>query len=607
MKLSALITLAFVSLASAKDASSFILKERVAEPTEWIKRGPAPDSHMLRLNFGLKQRGLEELESKLLDVSTPSSQNYGKYLSQSEADQFLQPAQQAIPSVRRWLADHGVEEDLAKRSPSGDWLSATLSVAQARSLLGEAQFNIYEHRSTGEQLVRTTEYSVPRDVSDHLDLVSPTTYFRQIRALNQHKSGVIFEPLEENYKPITGMQRISSDKQASSNAQVAAGQPTSCNATRVTAQCLRDYYQTSDYKVQSTTNQLIGISGFLDEYANYADLQNYLVNQRPDAAKANYKFSLVKLAGSNNSQADPGVEANLDVQTVAGIGFPIPSTYYSTAGSPPFKPDELTPTNTNEPYTTEFEYLIRQPNNKLPSILSTSYGDDEQTVPVAYQRRVCYEAAILGLRGTTVLFSSGDNGVGPDGKCVSNDGKKTRKFLPAFPASCPYVTAVGGTQNFSPERTVGPSFYGGGGFSETWPQPIWQREAVNAYVASLNGKYDGLYNKQGRAYPDLSAQSLDFVISINGTFGRVSGTSASCPLTAGILALLNDKRLAAGKPKLGFLNPALYSGAGAKGLNDITIGSNNGCDTDGFPATKGWDAATGWGTPKFKQLSAVLG
>jgi tripeptidyl-peptidase I len=607
MKLSVLVTLAFVSLASAKDATSFILKERVAEPTEWIKRGPAPDSHVLRLNFGLKQRGLDQLESKLLDVSTPSSQNYGKFLSQSQVDQYLQPVEQAIPSVRRWLSEHGVEEDLSKRSPSGDWLTASLTVAQARSLLGDAQFNIYEHRSTGEQLVRTTEYSVPRDVSDHLDLVSPTTYFRQIRALNQHNSGAIFEPLEKDFKPLTGLQRVSANQQASTNAQIAAGQPASCNATRVTAQCLRDYYQVSDYKVKSSTNQFVGISGFLDEYANFADLQNYLVNQRPDAAKANYKFDVVKLAGSNNSQADPGVEANLDVQTVAGIGFPIPSTYYSVAGSPPFKPDELTPTNTNEPYSTEFEYLIRQPDDKLPSVLSTSYGDDEQTVPLAYQRRVCYEAAVLGLRGTTLLISSGDSGVGPDGKCVSNDGKNTRKFLPAFPASCPYITTVGGTQNFAPERTVGPSFYGGGGFSETWPQPIWQREAVDAYVASLNGEYDGLYNKKGRAYPDLSAQSLDFVISINGSFGRVSGTSASTPLTAGIIALLNDQRLAAGKSKLGFLAPALYLGAGAKGLNDITEGSNNGCDTSGFPAKQGWDAATGWGTPRFKQLSAVLG
>ena len=51
----------------------------------------------------------------------------------------------------------------------------------------------------------------------------------------------------------------------------------------------------------------------------------------------------------NASQA--GAEANLDVQFAFGLAFPIPSTFWSTAGSPPFKPDIGTPTNTNEPYT----------------------------------------------------------------------------------------------------------------------------------------------------------------------------------------------------------------------------------------------------------------
>lgn len=136
--------------------------------------------------------------------------------------------------------------------------------------------------------------------------------------------------------------------------------------------------------------------------------------------------------------------------------------------------------------------------------------------------------------------------------------------------------------------------------------PRYQKSVVPAYVDSLNGKYKGRYNPKGRAYPDLSAQSLDFVIVIDGNYARISGTSASTPLTAGILGLINDKRLTAGKSTLGFINPALYKGAGKKGLRDITVGSNKGCNTDGFPATKGWDAATGFGTPDFAKLSKVF-
>ena len=61
----------------------------------------------------------------------------------------------------------------------------------------------------------------------------------------------------------------------------------------------------------------------------------------------------------------------------------------------------------------------------------------------------------------------------------------------------------------------------------------------------------------------------------------ISGTSASAPAFAGVVALLNDAMLAANKPPLGFLNPLLY-GAGAAGMNDITVGNAPGCGTPGF-------------------------
>jgi tripeptidyl-peptidase-1 len=56
---------------------------------------------------------------------------------------------------------------------------------------------------------------------------------------------------------------------------------------------------------------------------------------------------------------------------------------------------------------------------------------------------------------------------------------------------------------------------------------------------------------------------------------------------------------------LGFLNPWLYS-QGFVGLNDITSGSNPGCDTDGFTAGVGWDPVTGLGTPNFGKLQAIM-
>lgn len=145
------------------------------------------------------------------------------------------------------------------------------------------------------------------------------------------------------------------------------------------------------------------------------------------------------------------------------------------------------------------------------------------------------------------------------------------------------------------------NYSSGGGFSNYFDTPKYQKKEVAKYVKELDGTYDGLYNKKGRGYPDISAQGLYFAYFWNGTEGVISGTSASAPLTAGIISLVNDALIASGKSPLGFLNPWLYA-KGHKGFTDVTGGSNFGCDTDGFEATEGWDASTGFGTPIFPEL-----
>lgn len=103
--------------------------------------------------------------------------------------------------------------------------------------------------------------------------------------------------------------------------------------------------------------------------------------------------------------------------------------------SPPFDPSLSTPRNTNEPYLDWVNWLLNQ--HSIPQVISTSYGDDEQTVPKSCAERVCRQFAAVSARGTSLLFSSGDKGVGSfDGsECLSNDGKNATKFLPSFPAS----------------------------------------------------------------------------------------------------------------------------------------------------------------------------
>lgn len=104
--------------------------------------------------------------------------------------------------------------------------------------------------------------------------------------------------------------------------------------------------------------------------------QTFFSRFRTDAVGGT--FTTVRVNGGLDDQTDPGVEANLDIQYTEGISFPTPNIYYSTGGSPPFKADSNTPTNTNEPYLDWLNFIAAQ--TTIPQTFTTSYGDDEQTV-----------------------------------------------------------------------------------------------------------------------------------------------------------------------------------------------------------------------------------
>lgn len=142
-------------------------------------------------------------------------------------------------------------------------------------------------------------------------------------------------------------------------------------------------------------------------------------------------------------------------------------------------------------------------------------------------------------------------------------------------ASCPWVTTVGGTTGNSPEGAWSDS---GGGFSSVFGRPSYQDPVVSQWL-STDTTHSGVskyFNSSGRAYPDVAAQSTNFVVELSGSANLVSGTSAATPTFASIIQLINSDRISKGKAGLGFLNPWLYSTA-TSGLTDITKGKNTGC------------------------------
>ena len=197
-------------------------------------------------------------------------------------------------------------------------------------------------------------------------------------------------------------------------------------------------------------------------------------------------------------------------------------------------------------------------------------------------------------QGQTLFVSSGDSGgfcplagIGVNGVPVGEPGA-------VYPASSPFGIAVGGTtiDDTSSAKAAGAELAwvaGGGGPSLLEQAPVWQQAAVP--LGTLLGA------SGPRGVPDVSLNAdptfgPGYNVIVSGAPTDVGGTSAGAPAWAGIWAEVQT----ADGANLGFAGPKLYSVPSA--FQDIILGV-----AVPYPATPGWDFATGLGTP---DISAII-
>ncbi|CAK7240701.1 MAG: hypothetical protein STHCBS139747_002148 [Sporothrix thermara] len=582
--------------------------------------GSSSTSDTQVFTIALNMQNIDQLESHLLAVSTPGNADYGKFIDADDIASTYGPSPDAVSAVTSWLESSGVVQGYEVR---GAFIDIATDIAGANTLFG-ADYQYYQPPSTAASTamrLRTLSYSVPDAIASHVALVDPGNYFGSVQA----------------FAPRLGDMQFG--ERAAAAAAAAAKTPTtgskasattidaSCQ-TSITPACLKQLYQVGDYEADANSGSSVGFGSFLNQSALYSDLAQYL--QLNGLPAQNFTVELISNATNEQDPATASIgEANLDVQNIVGVAHPLPVTEFITGGSPPFVPNIDQPTaadNQNEPYVPYYRYLLSKTNAELPKVISNSYGDEEDSVPYNYAVLTCNLIGLMGLRGITILESSGDLGVGAG--CLAPDNK-TPEFNAIFPATCPYVTSVGGTVDVTPEVAWEGS---SGGFSKYFARPAYQALAVSAYIAEhvtpATYKYYSSYtNWAGRGFPDVSAHSVspNYQIVYSGVPGPSGGTSAAAPVWAAIVGLLNDARLRKGLPTLGWLNPLLYA-FGPEVLTDITSGQAIGCNGGNtqsggsepagagvipgafWNATTGWDPVTGYGTPNFeKMLSLVTG
>ena len=527
---------AFILVLSEGSCEPELIKER----NNWLDVGLPDQDHELRVTFAIKQTNPEWLEQKIRAVSYPDSPDYGKYMNFDEIAQYVHGRPESVEAVLNTLQTAQVPTSMVDFTLGRDFAVARMSVKSAERLFS-AFFREYENTDCESKIVISESITLPSSLEGHVDFISGITGF-----------------------PMCKKKQIKKDPSRILNATFLSISPPTIAVD----------YNTSSYTSTNPSNSQ-AVAAFLKQYFDPTDLAKF--QERYDIPKK----PISKVVGKNLPD-DPGAEANLDVQYISATGRGVDTWFVSIS------------TYSNGKQEDFLSWILSQVNaTDSPWVHSASYGDIEHTIEDDYIQRMDSEFMKFGISGRTVLFASGDSGV-----TCRMKGRK-RVYTPNWPASSPYVTAVGGT---SGTKTVWSS--GGSGFSDVFPMPSYQEAVVKAYIAKLSDT--SMFNTSGRAYPDVSAFATDFLIIDDGVAVPVDGTSCSAPTFAGVVSILNDVRLNSGKKTLGFMNPLLYQTLMGNGFNDITEGENGDFLCKGFKAGPGWDAASGWGSPNFGLLKNLV-
>ena len=149
------------------------------------------------------------------------------------------------------------------------------------------KYHVWKHTGSGDYIVRTTSYSLPKHLHAHVELIQPTTMFGTFKKL---KSTIHSVSEADASSPAPSASQHIEDPVTGVTVDA------SCNTT-ITVTCLKEIYNAVGYTASSNVGNSIAITGYLEENANRADLQTFFEDQVPAAAAVNSTFNFISVAG----------------------------------------------------------------------------------------------------------------------------------------------------------------------------------------------------------------------------------------------------------------------------------------------------------------------
>jgi hypothetical protein len=574
-----------------------------------------PDMQLRGMTLVLTRTAAQQnaLDTLAAAQQNPVSPSYHQWITTAQYAAQFGVADADIATVQKWLEQQGFATDSVSHSRNRISFSGT--ARQVQNTFGTGLHNYKAKTETTAHFAPSGELSIPAALGAVVQSVQNLTSFRP------HSNAIV--PTKRPQSQFT----------AGGN-QVAYLLPPDV----ATVYDVSPVYS-GGYNGAGQTIAIVGQSEVIAQ-----DLANFQVALAVPVAPQS--LNLIPNTGASAIVAGDETESDLDLEYSSAMAPGATVALYYVGDSGAYNAFDA------------INYVI---DNNLATVISVSYAMCEPDASAAY---ISYMDAFLeqaAVQGQTVVVAAGDYG---SLSCMQDMWTpEIHQIVPAveFPASSPWVVAMGGTQfpmadigrlpvnplywgpapngdvistalSYIPEEVWqdfpgGPLGTGGGGISIYEPQPLWQTGVP------------GIPNGNFRLVPDISLNASDMApgylmctsdlsefptgsgsctSGFRDTAGFlpdvIGGTSVAAPIFAGLLAVLNQvKGYSAGQ---GLINPALYTlasdpGIYASAFHDIVVGGNActytpvcliGPQNDDYFAGVGYDEASGLGSIDFANL-----